>query len=574
MKNQLQITSGQYSSKGRKDVNQDFHNIVVPNDHLLKYKGISIALADGISSSAVSQIASEISVRSFVDDYYCTSESWSVKKSAQRVLHATNSWLYSQTKQSQHRYDKDKGYVCTLSSMILKSNSAHIFHIGDSRIYKLRDNNLEQLTTDHRLYVSSNESYLSRAMGMDSKLTIDYDSIGIEKNDVFLLMTDGVYEFIDKKFITDTLEKYKDNYQSAAKYFVDTALENGSDDNLTIQIVRIDNLPNKELKEINQQLKEKPLPPMLEPRMDFDGYKIIRNLYSSSRSHVYLALDEETNISVVIKIPSIDLQDDKAYLERFMQEEWIAKKINNAYVVKSYLQTKKQNYLYNVSEFIEGQTLTQWMIDNPKPTLEKVRDIIEQVAKGLFAFHKLEMIHQDLRPENILIDTTGSVKIIDFGSVKVAGISDINSKIQQESLQGTALYSAPEYFLGQEGSNRSDIFALGVIAYQMLSGKFPYDTKVARCKSKKALNKLKYNSLILDESSKTPLWIDEALKKSVQITPNNRYEELSEFIHDLYHPNAKFLNKKATPLMQRDPVIFWQAVSFLLFSIVIILLVK
>lgn len=574
MKNQLQITSGQYSSKGRKDVNQDFHNIVVPNDHLLKYKGISIALADGISSSAVSQIASEISVRSFVDDYYCTSESWSVKKSAQRVLHATNSWLYSQTKQSQHRYDKDKGYVCTLSSMILKSNSAHIFHIGDSRIYKLRDNNLEQLTTDHRLYVSSNESYLSRAMGMDSKLTIDYDSIGIEKDDVFLLMTDGVYEFIDKKFITDTLEKYKDDYQSAAKYFVDTALENGSDDNLTIQIVRIDNLPNKELKEINQQLKEKPLPPMLEPRMDFDGYKIIRNLYSSSRSHVYLALDEETNISVVIKIPSIDLQDDKAYLERFMQEEWIAKKINNAYVVKSYLQTKKQNYLYNVSEFIEGQTLTQWMIDNPKPTLEKVRDIIEQVAKGLFAFHKLEMIHQDLRPENILIDTTGSVKIIDFGSVKVAGISDINSKIQQESLQGTALYSAPEYFLGQEGSNRSDIFALGVIAYQMLSGKFPYDTKVARCKSKKALNKLKYNSLILDESSKTPLWIDEALKKSVQITPNNRYEELSEFIHDLYHPNAKFLNKKATPLMQRDPVIFWQAVSFLLFSIVIILLVK
>ncbi len=574
MNNKLQITSGQYSIKGVKDVNQDFHGISIPNDHLLKYKGVAIALADGISSSDVSDIASKVSVNSFLEDYYCTSQTWSVKKSAQRVLTATNSWLYSQTRQSQHRYDKDKGYVCTFSSIIIKSTTAHIFHLGDSRIYRLKDKNLQQLTTDHRLWVSKEQSYLSRAMGIDSQLTIDYDSIPVDKDDIFLLMTDGVYEFIKKDFILDTLEKYKDDYEKASKVFVEEALKNGSDDNLTIQLVRIDALPNKELKEINQQLEEKPLPPILEAREDFDGYTIIRNLSSSPRSHVYLAVDNQTETSVVIKTPSTELQNDKAYLERFMLEDWIAKKINNAYVVKSYVQTRKQNYLYNVTEFIEGQTLSQWIIDNPKPKLEKVRDILEQVAKGLFAFHRLEMIHQDIRPENILIDNTGSVKIIDFGSTKVEGIQDINSIIEQENLQGTALYSAPEYFLGFKGSNRSDIFSLAVIAYQMFSGKFPYGTNVARCTTSASQKKLKYSSLAYEDESIIPTWIDEALKKALEINPNDRYPELSEFIYDLSHPNQNFLSKTKPALIERNPVFFWKSVSFILALGIVFLLLK
>ncbi len=574
MSNKLTITYGQYSTKGVKEVNQDFHGIYVPNDHLLKYKGIALALADGISSSNVSDIASKISVNSFLEDYYCTSQTWSVKKSASRVLTATNSWLYSQTKQSQHRYNKDKGYVCTLSSIIIKSTTAHIFHIGDSRIYRLRNKKLELLTTDHRLYVSEHESYLSRAMGIDSQLTIDYDAIAVEKDDVFILCTDGVYEFVQEKLIIDTLEKNEHHYEKAAEIIVQTALENKSKDNLTIQLVRVDTLPNKEIKEISQQLEEKPLPPMLEAREKFDGYTIVRNLSSSPRSHVYLALDDETNTSVVIKIPSIELQNDKAYLERFMLEDWIAKKISNPYVVKSYIQTRKQNYLYNVTEFIEGQTLAQWIIDNPKAKLETVRNIIEQIAKGLFAFHRLEMLHQDIRPQNILLDKTGSVKIIDFGSTRVEGIQDINSMIEQEHLQGTALYSAPEYFIGQEGTNRSDIYSLGMIAYQMLSGKFPYGVNVIKYTTKKEQKKLKYDSLSYEDESIIPLWVDEALKKALEINPKNRYEELSEFIYDLEHPNEQFLKRTKPALIERNPVFFWQSISFVLAIFLLILILK
>src|SRR5881398_1669658 len=190
MPRELQISVGQHSDKGRKQTNQDFHGALTPGEPLLSLKGIAIVLADGISSSHVSHEASESAVKSFLTDYYCTSESWSVKTSAQRVVAATNSWLHAQTRRSDHRYDQDKGYVCTLSAMVIKGATAHIFHVGDSRIYRLAGKALEQLTNDHRVAISSQHNYLSRALGINPEIEIDYRSIQIDKGDIFFLATD------------------------------------------------------------------------------------------------------------------------------------------------------------------------------------------------------------------------------------------------------------------------------------------------------------------------------------------------------------------------------------------------
>jgi aminoglycoside phosphotransferase len=397
---------------------------------------------------------------------------------------------YSQTQQGQHRFNKNRGYVCTLSAMIIKSNTAHTFHLGDTRIYRLRNHSLEQLTKDHRLWVSEEKSYLSRAMGMHERLELDYKTLPIDKGDIFLLTTDGIYEFVNPNFMVDTINAQNHNLDNAAKMIVEKAYQQGSDDNLTVQIIRIDDLPQQDADEIYQQLTELPFPPILEARAVFDGYKIIRTIHASSRSHIYLAVDIDTNRQIVIKTPSTDLQEDPAYLERFLLEEWIARRISSPHVLKPCLQTRKRNFLYIVTEFIEGQTLTQWMIDNPKPNLETVRNIVEQIAKGLRAFHRLEMLHQDLRPENIMIDSTGTVKIIDFGATKVAGIEEISSPIKHANRLGTAQYTAPEYMLGELGSSRSDLFSLGVITYQMLTGKLPYGTQVAKTTTKAEQKKL------------------------------------------------------------------------------------
>lgn len=572
MTKRLTVSIGQASDRGRKEINQDFHGACIPTEPQLSAKGIAIALADGISSSSVSQQASETAIKSFLQDYYCTSEAWTVKKSAQRVLLATNSWLHSQTRRSQYCYDRDKGYVCTFSAMVIKSATAHIFHVGDSRIYRLQDNTLEQLTEDHRLWISRHESYLNRALGVTPQLEIDYQAIPLTQGDTFVLASDGIYEHAHPRFIAQTIKTQGDDLDQAARTILDEALAQGSEDNLTIQIVRIDALPTPDARELYQSLTELPFPPQLEARAEIDGYRIIRDLHVSSRSHVYLAVDEESGRQVVIKTPSVDLRDDAGYLERFLMEEWIANRINSPHVLKPCAQTRKRNYLYIVTEFIEGQTLSQWMIDNPNPDLETVRDIIEQIAKGLRAFHRLEMLHQDLRPANIMIDQGGTVKIIDFGSTRVAGIVEIARPEDEPQILGTAAYTAPEYFIGDRATSRSDQFSLALIAYQMLSGRLPYGTEVAKAKSRAALRKLRYQPLV-DEKSEIPAWIDEAIRKACHPDPHKRYEEISEFIYDLRHPNKAFLDKSRPPLMERNPVIFWKTTSLILALIIIVLIV-
>lgn len=563
MSHQLKITVGQYSDKGRKEINQDFHGVLVPREPQLGSKGIAIALADGISSSDVSQEAAQAAVTAFLDDYYCTSDAWSVKTSAEHVLAATNTWLHSQTQQSHHRYDRERGYVCTFSGIIIKSRTAHLFHVGDARIYRLHGALLEQLTEDHRVRVSSVQSYLARALGMDRKVEVDYQALPLEEGELLLLATDGVYEFIDAICVAAAIENSAGNLDQAAQAIVEEALKRGSGDNLTLQIIRIDELPTPESNEMFRQLSELPFPPPLDARMDFDGYRIVREIKGSARSHIYLAVDGETGERVVIKTPSVDLQANPAYLERFLMEEWIAKRINSPHVLKPCSPTRQRHYIYVVTEYIEGQTLAQWMIDNPKPELPAVRGIVEQIAKGLQAFHRLEMVHQDLKPDNIMIDGTGTVKIIDFGATRVAGIMEIATPIEQINLLGSAAYAAPEYFLGENGSSRSDIFSLGVIAYQMLSGKLPYGVEVAKSRTRAAQKKLAYQT-VLNEEREIPAWIDDAIRKAVEPSPFARYEELSEFIYDLHHPNNEFLNKTKPPLIERNPVIFWKSVSFVL----------
>ena len=572
----LRISVGQYSDKGRKEVNQDFHGFSVPEEPLLSSKGIAIALADGISSSEVSQVASEFAVMGFLDDYYCTSEAWTVKKSVERVLTATNAWLHSRTQQSQFRYDQDRGYVCTLSALVIKSTTAHIFHVGDTRIYRVLGQALEQLTTDHRVRVADGQSYLSRAVGFNPQIEIDYQALKVDKGDVFLLASDGVYEHVDAGFIAKAIQSAtasQGNLDLTARTIAEEALRRGSNDNLTVQIVVIDELPNHHAGDMQQQLSGLALPPILEARADFDGYKIVREVHGSNRSHIYLAVDTQTDAMVIIKTPSIDLQGDAAYLERFLMEEWVARRINSAHVLKPCPQTRERHYLYVVTEFIDGQTLSQWMIDNPKPDVETVRGIVEQIARGLQAFHRLEMLHQDLRLDNIMIDKTGTVKIIDFGATRVAGIMEMataHDRDAQNDILGTAQYTAPEYFLGQAGTARSDLFSLGVITYQMLSGRLPYGAEVAKARTQSAQSKLQYASVLHDDRE-IPAWIDGVLAKAVHPNPLKRYETLSEYVYDLRHPNQAFLSKTRPPLMERHPVAFWKGLCAL-FAVTIILL--
>lgn len=561
-KTNLQISIGQCSDKGIKPKNEDFFGYAEPQEPQLSYKGIVVAIADGMSSSDAGKKASHACVIGFLSDYYSTPDSWTTIKSCKQILSATNTWLYSQ---GQNQYGSNKGMVSTLSILLLKSNTAHIFHVGDSRIYRLHNGRFGQITRDHRVWVDEKTNYLSRAVGIDPILNVDHIKISLTNGDIFVLITDGVHDFIDDNEIKQLLLDNPENLQKIATNIVALAKNNNSDDNLTCQVVKIDSLPAPELPEVLHQHENIPFPPLLNAGMILDGYRIEAELHTSKRTQIYQAYDTHRDTKVILKTPSINYDDDLNYIEHFLHEEWAGKRLNNKNILKILDTDRTKSCLYYVTEYIEGPTLREWINNNPKSDIKTVRKIIEQIAKGLRAMHNMEMLHQDLKPENIMLDQNDIVKIIDYGSVKIAGIAELSpcKQADEENILGTLNYSAPEYHLGQTSTVSSDLYSLGVIAYEMLNNILPYGKNMPEKPTPMKLSKLVYTPSFVNNPL-VPNWIDGALKKATALEPQLRYQHISEFIYDLTKPNMLFSKTESFPLLQKSPVIFWKTTSILL----------
>lgn len=384
------------------------------------------------------------------------------------------------------------------------------------------------------------------------------------------MTTDGVHDYVPGHEIA-AMVATSDDLDATARAIVEAALDNGSDDNVTIQIVRIDQLPPQDGKRVLNHLDILPPAPPLPLPAEFEGYRILRQLHASSRSQIYVAVDQESGEVVALKVPSMDHRDSADYLKRFALEEWIARRINSPHVLKAASTQRERNTLFVVTELQEGQTLRQWMADHPKPDLKTVRDIVMQIARGLRAFHRKEMLHQDLRPENVMIDRQGTVKIIDFGAVRVAGVLEADPGFETGDILGTYQYAAPEYFVGGTGSNRSDLYSLGVIAYELLTGRLPYDARMARATSRARQSRVAYVPVATYRPD-VPVWVDRAINKAVHFDPFKRQEALSEFTHDLCHPRPGHGTGARLPLIERNPLLFWKTTTALLAAVTLLLL--
>lgn len=561
MTTKLKVNVGSCSDKGLKEENQDSLGHFVPDNlTLLTGKGAAFALADGVSSSAEAKQASQCSVTGFLDDYFSTPDSWSVKKSGGKVLTAINNWLHSQSNQF---HDASRGLATTFCGLVIKSTTAHLFHVGDSRIYLFRNNNLEQLTSDHRIHMPGEREYLGRALGIDYRLDVDYKTLPVEVGDLFFISTDGVHDYLSDKAILEAFTSGEQDLTLICEQIVSQSFKNGSLDNISCQAIQITELPSQDPDEVFSQLTKLPFPPELYEGVILDGYRITRELHASSTSQLYLAVDTDTNEKVVIKTPSVNFEDDPAYLERFQLEEWVGRRINSPHVIRTIEQTRPRRFLYYVMEYIEGQTLEQWMTDQEEPDLTVIRNVVSQAVSGVRTFHRLDMLHQDLKPGNIMITAEGLVKIVDFGSTKIAGIADVSTPIERKELLGTRHYTAPEYLIDGVGTTQSDLFALGCITYEMITGKLPYGDALFRATDRASQRKLKYTP-ISNHVSNIPDWVDKAIKKAVQVDPIYRYEKMSELESDLRKPNPAFLKEEQLPLLERNPIGFWKTISGLL----------
>jgi serine/threonine protein kinase len=466
--------------------------------------------------------------------------------------------------------ERDRGHVCTFSALVVKSRSAYLFHVGDTRISRLVGASLEPLTEEHRAYVSSAEIYLARALGADRNIDVEYGIVPIQPGDVFVLSTDGVHDHLPSGEAARIILANADDLDRAAQLMAERGAELGSADDLTVQIVRIEALPDGSACELVEEGRALPPAPLLEPGQQFEGFEILRTVNSNSRSHIYLARDIPTGMRVALKIPSTELREDADHMRRLALEEWVARRVSSPHVLAAADVRRPRGHLFVAMEYVDGISLDQWMRDNPRPDLEPVRRIVEQIGRGLHAFHRREMLHQDLRPKNVIIDDNGVPKIIDFGSAWIAGIAEAGVRDHPAAMLGTVQYSAPEYLLGEAGDERSDIFSLGVICYQMLTGELPFGTRRIALGDRKAVRRLNYTSARRFHDA-VPEWVDAAIAKAVAPERDKRYEVLSEFLYDLRHPNSALPVPERGALLERRPEVRpWILIALLIGAVLIL----
>lgn len=565
MATQLSVKISGYSSAGIKPENEDAINYSIPTAELTNSKGIVSVLADGVSSSEAAKEASNLAVQSFIEDYYSTPETWGTKKSCQQVIGAINSWLY---KQSSSLANELKGWVTTFDAVILKSTSIYIVHIGDSRVYRLRQGKLSQLTKDHITWLNADRSYLSRALGADTSLQIDFQTKELAQGDYYLQTTDGVHEFITDADIVTILSSDK-SIDEKVQRLVEKAIANQSDDNLSAQLIQICQLPTASKQEVYDKLSELPFPPELEPGMKIDGFEILQEINLSPRSQIYLAKDLENQQQLVLKTPSVNYNDDAWYLDGFVREEWIGQRLKHPGLMKTYQSNREKKFLYFATEYISGISLKQWIIQNPAPQLNQVITYAEQIGSAVRAMHRQDVIHQDLKPDNIMINEADRIKIIDFGAVHAAGLAELATVLQRQHPEGTLNYTAPEYLIGQKGSKCSDIFSLSVIIYEMLSGKLPFKEKKINKFQLKSYHHMHYIPITTYRTD-LPRWLDQVLKKGCMPNPEKRYQLLSELIHNLKTPKNDLISIDYEPLIQRNPLLLWQLTSAIFFGLFIL----
>lgn len=544
---------------GIKPGNEDAVAAMLPDSaYLLQYKGACFALADGVSTAEAGAQASKLATERFCQEYPQTPDSWSVAYSAEQLLATINNQLY----QFSHKFaHEQKGYLCTFSSLILKSRTAYFFHVGDSRIYLLRDKQLIQMTQDHTTVLSEQRQFLGRALGMDARVEAQQGTLALNRQDRFLISSDGIHDFLDEQELTRLLLSEVDP-ERCSQLLTKQALANGSDDNLSAIVIDVVQLPEQSLDDLSSELTRLPFPPALLPDMKLDGYRVLQALYESSRSHVYLVEDEQSSQQFVLKCPSQNFADDVLYIDRFIREEWIGLRIQSPYVVKVVQQNRPKTFLYYLMENLEGQSLDKWFATQPQPLKPSVAiKLVKQIAEGLKAFHRMGAIHQDLKPGNIMLLPDGSIKIVDFGSVYVAGLAEIYSPLLHDGALGTATYSDPQYLLGHNSGVQGDIYALATIAYELFSGGYlPYGSAVEECRVAADYDRLRYRSAS-EFNSVIPTWFDRALEKGVSLNLSYRYQTINQLLTDLQQPNPAFLHEEVKQQNKSNPLLFWQLLS-------------
>lgn len=548
----LSISVGHASRTGMRKRNEDFVGMVTPNEPELSTKGLIAAIADGVSGNEGGREASEYTVRGLLTDYYATPDTWPITQSLDKVIKAINGWVQ---KQGSARRDL-AGMATTLTAVVLRGSFYYFSHVGDTRLYLLRGSALSRLTTDHVWDRPEMQHVLTRAIGLDSRLAIDHGMGELCEGDVFLLACDGVWAWLTEYDITHQLAEVAAGHSEAAataESLVDAALAAGSTDNSSALVLRVNALPEENLRDALSVSRQLPLPPKLKVGQTFDGYLIEEVIHSSQATLLYRVLDPKSQRQLVLKTLHPDRASDTHERSAFAHEEWLAKRVV-ARFFPQVITPEQKNYLYYLTTWHEGQTLQQKLDAGAHFTAPEAVAHGAKLVRAIGALHRRSIIHRDIKPANVHVGVDGELRILDLGVAQSGLEEDDEVKAPQA---GTPSFLAPEQFDNAPPSRQTDVYAAGVTMYYMLTRHYPYGEiePFQRPRFGDPVPPSRYRPDI-------PLWLENVLQKAVARDPADRFETAEEFLLALERGAANPLTARGpTPLAKRDPLTLWRAVA-------------
>jgi len=564
----FELDVGQASLAGRNEVNEDFAALAVGQGRD-RERGAIAAIADGVSTGGKGREAAQTTVSTLVGDYFATPETWDTTVALDRILNAHNGWLASMNRRRQPAVG-----LTTLTALVLRGQSYTLAHVGDTRAYLLRGGRLQLLTADHVMAQRDFAHQLTRAMGLDDHVVVDYSQGELHSGDLFVLLSDGVHGSLPERELRQLLRQEGVAAQALSDELVQAALRRGSSDNVTALVVRVQGALQATLQDESRRAQDLPVLPLLKVGDTVDGLTVTAIVADNGIHRLYQVRDPATQRLYALKTLLPTRAHDAAERATLAHEAWVARRMQSGQAAAHLARLNtwpagegqegagtSASAFYLLYDWHAGETLGQRLRSRQHLPVPQAVSVVVQAARVLGWLHRQGVVHRDIKPDNLHLGDDGVLRVLDLG----VALSGREPEATRQLHAGTPSYMNPEQWPGYEKSGdtegqlpdaRSDLFALGVTLYQLLSqGRLPYGEVVQYQLGRYHRDPLPPSR----HNPGVPIWLDQISLKAVARSRAQRFETAEELLLALERGASRPLSAPGPqPLMQRDATALWK----------------
>jgi hypothetical protein len=486
--------------------------------------------------------AAQLVVHSLAEGYFGAQRTLSGRRAVGVAFTAINRWLFGQT-----RSDFARHLVpVSVTALVFQNRQVGIGQIGACLLYRYRNKKLTPLMRDHIRPLPDGRMAPTRAVGLDLELSIDYAEEEVAPDDRYIVVS-GLERQSHEAIYTTLAERLNDAASLSAEALL-AALGNAGGADQAAMVLDILSVPRRGQDAANAGLADLPLRPAPRDGDLWDGFLIGRTLYRGRYTVVKAAHDTIENQEVALKIPLPAMLQDEIFTAGFMREAWIGTTVRGGHVAR-YLDVapERRSSLYLVMKLYQGETLETRLHRPPAVSLPEGAGIALKLCEAVQDLAAIQVIHRDLKPDNIMLLPDNEIRLLDLGLAYLPGI-DFADALKPG---GTLRYMAPELIRGAPASARSEVFALAVTIYRMFAGgAYPFGQHEAL-----PLRRLRPD---------LPAWLGRILKRALADDPAARFADAGELGKALQHALVSGAEEPGPgPLARFDTLRAWQVAACL-----------